>query len=74
MELRTSQTISFTLKYCTPELQMKTGALIFVQEDIVLHYIFHGAWELPALNLLLGQKEKSCIHAPFCLRLAIVST
>lgn len=61
--------LSFTLKYCTPGLQTKTRALVFFKEDVVLHYILHGAWELPAFNLLLERKEKSGKHAPFSLRL-----
>ena len=45
-------------------------SLLFFKEDTILHYMFHGAWKLPALNGLLERKpepqslsaDTMCIH------------
>lgn len=52
----------------------KNMSLIFFKEDIVLHLMVHGAWKLPALNLLPERKQKSHIHALSTSRPAVVST
>lgn len=52
----------------------KNMSLIFFKEDIVLRLMVHGAWKLPALNLLPERKQKSHIHALSTSRPAIVST
>ena len=49
-------------------------SLLFFTEDTILHYMFHGAWKLPALNGLLERKPEAHIHALFTSRSAVVST